>query len=65
LPKLSAKFDPTKALRYTLSFCAALSRQVDDGRIDIDNSAAERSIRGIALALMTVSSPERTSATAR
>lgn len=37
------------ALRYTLGRWAALNRYADDGRVEIDNNAAERSIRGIAL----------------
>ena len=49
LPKLSAKSDLARAMRYTLSRWAALKRHVDDGRAQIDNNAAERSIRGIAL----------------
>lgn len=49
LPKLSAKSDLAKAMRYTLGRWAALNRYADDGRIEIDNNAAERSIRGIAL----------------
>ncbi len=49
LPKLSAKSDLARAMRYTLSRWAALKRHVDDGRAEIDNNAAERSIRGIAL----------------
>jgi transposase len=49
LPRLSAKSDLAKAMRYTIGRWAALSRYIDDGRIEIDNNAAERSIRGIAL----------------
>jgi transposase len=49
LPKLSAKSDLAKAMRYTLSRWAALHRYVDDGRAEVDNNAAERSIRGVAL----------------
>lgn len=49
LPKLSAKSDLARAMRYTLSRWAALNRYVDDGRAEVDNNAAERSIRGIAL----------------
>lgn len=36
-------------MRYTLSHWIALNRYVEDGRAEIDNNAAERSIRGIAL----------------
>jgi len=49
LPKLSGKSDLAKAMRYTMSRWEALSRYLHDGRIEIDNNAAERSIRGIAL----------------
>jgi hypothetical protein len=38
-----------KAMRYALGRWTALSRYVDDGTLEIDNNAAERSIRGIAL----------------
>ena len=36
-------------MRYGLSRWAALTRYINNGRIEIDNNAAERSIRGIAL----------------
>ena len=49
LPKLSGKSDLAKAIRYTMSRWEALTRYLHDGRIEIDNNAAERSIRGIAL----------------
>lgn len=49
LPKLSGKSDLAKAMRYTLSRWDALTRLLHDGRIEIDNNAAERSIRAIAL----------------
>lgn len=49
LPKLSAKSDLAKAMRYILSRWTGLNRYVDDGRAEVDNNAAERSIRGIAL----------------
>jgi transposase len=35
-------------MRYALSRWAALTRYCDDGRLEIDNNAAERSIRPIA-----------------
>jgi hypothetical protein len=38
-----------KAMRYALGRWTALSRYVDDGTLEFDNNAAERSIRGIAL----------------
>ena len=37
------------AVRYALSRWEALLRYVDDGRIEIDNNAAERSLRTVAL----------------
>ena len=49
LPKLSGKSDLAQAMRYALSRWTALTCFVHDGRIEIDNNAAERSIRGIAL----------------
>jgi hypothetical protein len=49
LPKLSGKSDLAAAMRYALNRWDALNRYARDGRIEIDNNAAERSIRGIAL----------------
>lgn len=49
LPKLSGKSDLAKAMRYTMGRWEALTRYIHDGQIEIDNNAAERSIRGIAL----------------
>jgi hypothetical protein len=49
LSKLSRKSDTTAAIRYALKRWDALTRFVDDGRIEIDNNAAERSLRGVAL----------------
>jgi len=49
LPKLSGKSDLAAAMRYALNRWDALIRYTHDGRIEIDNNAAERSIRGIAL----------------
>jgi len=37
------------AVRYTLNQWDALGRYVEDGRLSIDNNAAERSLRGIAI----------------
>ena len=37
------------AIRYALTRWVALARYVGDGRIEIDNNAAERSIRAVAL----------------
>lgn len=49
LPKLSRKSDTTAAIRYALSLWDALLRYSNDGHIEIDNNAAERSLRAIAL----------------
>ena len=49
LSKLSRKSDTTAAIRYAFSRWDALTRFVDDGHIEIDNNAAERSLRGVAL----------------
>ncbi|MEO6609719.1 MAG: IS66 family transposase [Aestuariivirga sp.] len=49
LPKLSGKSDVALAMRYALSRWAALTNYIHNGRTEIDNNAAERSIRGIAL----------------
>lgn len=47
--KLSQKTDLAAAIRYTLARWKALTRFVEDGRLEIDNNAAERSIRPLAL----------------
>jgi transposase len=49
LGKLSRKSDTALAVRYALSRWQALVRYVHDGRIEIDNNAAERSLRTVAL----------------
>jgi transposase len=49
LGKLSRKSDTALAVRYALSRWDALLRYVDDGRIEIDNNAAERALRTVAL----------------
>ncbi|WP_151639493.1 IS66 family transposase [Noviherbaspirillum aerium] len=46
---LSRKSDTTAAIQYALNRWAALTRYCDDGIIEMDNSAAERSLRGVAL----------------
>jgi hypothetical protein len=43
LGKLSKKSDTARAVRYALGPREALLRFCDDGRIEIDNNAAERS----------------------
>jgi transposase len=49
LSKLSRKSDTTAAIRYALSRWDALLRYIEDGHIEMDNNAAERSLRGVAL----------------
>ena len=49
LTKLSRKSDTTAAIRYALSRWDALARYCDDGHIEIDNNAAERALRAVAL----------------
>jgi hypothetical protein len=44
----SAKNDRV-SIRYALSRWDALTRYIEDGHIEIDNNAAERSLRGVAL----------------
>jgi transposase len=47
--KLSRKSELAKAIHYALARWEALVRYRDDGRIEIDNNAAERSLRAVAL----------------
>ena len=49
LPKLSRKSDTTAAIRYALTRWDALLRFCTDGTIEIDNNAAERALRCVAL----------------
>jgi len=49
LGKLSTKSDTTKAIRYALGCWNALMRFCDDGHLEIDNNAAERSLRTVVL----------------
>ena len=49
LGRLSSKGDLAVAIRYALARWIALERYLGDGRIEIDNNAAERSIRDVAL----------------
>ena len=46
---LSRKSVTMEAITYAFNQWQALSRYLDDGRIEIDNNAAERSVRGIAI----------------
>lgn len=49
LAAISAKSDLAKAILYSARRWTALTRYADDGRIEIDNSAAERGLRCVAL----------------
>ena len=49
LRSLSTKSETAAAIRYALSHWRALTRYVDDGLLEIDNSAAERSLRPVVL----------------
>ena len=49
LAATSAKSDLAKAILYSLKRWVALTRYADDGRIEMDNNAAEREIRAVAL----------------
>ena len=49
LPKLSRRSDTAVAVRYALGVWEALVRYCDDGRIELDNSAAERALRAVVL----------------
>jgi hypothetical protein len=49
LQTLSAKSDMAGAIRYALSRWTALTRYLDDGTAEIDNNAAERALRVVAL----------------
>ena len=47
--QVSAKTKLGEAIRYALTRWDGLSRFLDDGRVDLDNNAVERSIRPLAL----------------
>src|SRR5690606_28938721 len=49
LSKLSRKAELAVAIRYALSRWVAMTRYLDNGAIEIDNNAAERSLRAVAL----------------
>jgi hypothetical protein len=60
LAGLPRKSDTAFAIRYALSRWRALSRYIDDGRIEMDNSAAERALRTVAWVARTTCSLART-----
>lgn len=47
--QLSRKSDVAQAIQYALSRWTALTRYCDNGRIEIDNNAAERALRVVAI----------------
>lgn len=49
LARVSKKSELARAIGYVLTRWLALTRYRDDGRIEIDNNAAERSLRAVAL----------------
>ena len=49
LTRVSKKSELAKAIGYVLTRWTALTRYRDDGRIEIDNNAAERALRVVAL----------------
>ena len=49
LPKLSQKSDTTAAVKYALGRWEALTRYAEEGSLEIDNNAAERALRAVAL----------------
>ena len=49
LRQLSPKSETAAAIRYALSRWRALTRYTDDGLLEIDNNAAERALRCVAL----------------
>lgn len=49
LTQVWTKSETAAAIRYALALWPALSRYLDDGRIELDNSAAERALRAVAL----------------
>jgi transposase len=49
LRSLSSKSETAGAIRYALSRWRALTRYTEDGMLEIDNTAAERALRAVAL----------------
>jgi transposase len=49
MTKLSRKSELAKAIFYALERWSALTRFVDDGGIEMDNNAAERALRAVAV----------------
>jgi transposase len=49
LAKLSRKSETTRTIRYALGLWTALTVYCDDGHLEIDNNAAERALRAVAV----------------
>ena len=49
MSKLSRKSELAKAIHYALDRWTALMVFVDDGRVEMDNNAAERALRTVAV----------------
>ena len=49
LRSLASKSETAAAIRYALSRWRALTRYTEDGLLEVDNSAAERALRAVAL----------------
>jgi len=49
LPKISGKSDLAKAIRYALTRLPRLEIYLSNGHLEIDNNAAERGMRGLAI----------------
>lgn len=49
LPRLLPQHPLREAMQYALNHWAALRRYTEDGQLSIDNNAAERALRGIAI----------------
>lgn len=47
--RVSAKSDIAQAIGYSLGRWGALTRYIQNGRLEIDNNAAERALRGVSL----------------
>jgi transposase len=60
--RLSRHADVAKAMDYMFKRWAAFTRFLSDGRICLTNNAAERALRGIAIAARTGSPPAPTAA---
>jgi hypothetical protein len=60
LARVSAKSDIAQAIGYSLGRWGALTRYIKNGRLEIDNNAAERALRGVSRGARTTCSWART-----